>query len=179
MTEFKFVLVHFKFLYRCCVTRTKVLAKRGRNACLLFFSFQQVVSSTGHNSSLSLSLSLSLFFNETKQNKLSLSLHLQSSGVHAFFGCRLPLPVHSQDVSCPSPCLGGHRTTWEVPGRAVQSRKQSLRQHVWELLCPPGPLLRRAAYAGTWCWQGEAPVSITLEHPVGLQAIPPQHVVSW
>lgn len=46
-------------------------------------------------------------------------LHLQSSGVHAFLGYRLPLPVHSHDVSCLSPSPGDHLNNLGGLGKAL------------------------------------------------------------
>lgn len=61
-------------------------------------------------------------------------LHLQSSGVHAFLGHRLPLPVHSHDAVCPFPSLGGHPNNSGGPGKALVPERARL-----GLLYPPGP----------------------------------------
>lgn len=47
MTEFKFFLVNFKFLYRCCATRTMMLTKSGRNV-YCFSLLNNAESSSGH-----------------------------------------------------------------------------------------------------------------------------------
>lgn len=131
--------------------------------------FNNAISSQGH-----------IKKKERKPNNFP-CLHLQSSGVHAFLGHRLPHPVHSHDAFGPSPSLGGHPNNSGGPGKALVKQEIEPERACLGTAVPSWSIqLYRVLWLLMCCCflqepeVGGAPVSTTPEHAVGLQAIPPQ-----